>query len=1357
MPFLSEDTAAGGLTPQLPNDIPAPKPDFIRETLPAAFNLFNTVGAVTNAVRLGPREPADPAYDPFRDINGYEDHADAFIRADTPGDVAWIKRKIDRENHARETLSAAGWEGVAAGLAAGLVDPVNLIPVGGSVYQAGRLGYSVARSAAAGAKAGLLTGAAQEALLYGLQETRTAGEGVADVAVTTLLAGALGAAAPLVRAGFGSLREGAAVGRGRPVPREVYRPAHADSEAGGRPAATHPGDLAVRAERDLVAPPPGADPLEPGFLKINEAAPPGAAVSGGSVGAKAVRDTTLAEETLKSALGLEKAVSFQDPVLRTVTSPSVETRRVIQELAETPLYFEKNATGIASPIAATTRIKMWEAPLARAVQGLDDLFVRYRLRRDRRLGDVSRIALGDLLRQRGEGTLDYQGFRQAVGKAMRRGDASDIPEVAEAARLMRKEIFDPLKDKAISAGLLPEEVKPDTAASYLTRIYDVPRIVARRPEFEGRLVAWLRDARQQSGARLREFEAATGKHEADFISLDAEHANVEGEHRLAEASWQDLRRGVVAAERDLVAARREARQAGWELSAATRRLGRFRPSPDLERGDPLADVLRDLRRGGPPKPASLSEWVRKQGGLRDDGGEARALGLGDAQLINGRSGMSLEDAARRAQEAGYFTSRADDANLSVDEFLWAVRDDAGGQARLFRDGDLEALAYLDYLGEFGRRLDELGLDLGMSNARIKTTLEAAMAGKDGHFREATSAAKAKAREIEFYHRRAAERQSAAKERLTAAEGRLAEVKLRRDAAKVETSANSAKLANLEGELRKLRAARDQTAKAFESEKAFAGLEDIELADVATQITDRIIGASPARSFYEPVPLTRGPLRERTLSISDYAIEDFLEADAETVARIYTRTMAADVELASAFGRADMQDQLDKIAADYAKLRVGVTDEVQLGALDKRMRADLRDVSAVRDRVRGSYALPADPSGLIVRAGRVVRNWNYARLMGGMTLTSIPDAGRTVTVHGLERVVRDGLVPLVKNLRGYRMAAEEAQLAGTALDMVLDTRAMQLSEVWDDYGRLSKFERGVQSLASNYGLVSLMAPWNAAGKQFAAVVTQSRLLRAAEAMAGHARSLDPKEGEYMAMLGIDTTMAGRIATEFSRHGERQHGGVMLANTSVWADREAVDAFRAALIKDVDRIIATPGQDKPLWMSTELGKTVGQFKSFSMASTQRVALAALQQRDAAALNGVVLSVGLGMLSYAASSAAAGRDPSDDPLVWLGEGFDRSGLLFWLTDVNSMGGKVLGLGGSSRYASRSATEALLGPTLGAGLDTSLRVAGAAGRGDWQEGDTRALRRLVPWQNLFYLRRLFDAAEEGINEALGVPTGRG
>ncbi|CCG41587.1 hypothetical protein [Magnetospirillum molischianum] len=49
--------------------------------------------------------------------------------------------------------------------------------------------------------------------------------------------------------------------------------------------------------------------------------------------------------------------------------------------------------------------------------------------------------------------------------------------------------------------------------------------------------------------------------------------------------------------------------------------------------------------------------------------------------------------------------------------------------------------------------------------------------------------------------------------------------------------------------------------------------------------------------------------------------------------------------------------------------------------------------------------------------------------------------------------------------------------------------------------------------------------------------------------------------------------------------------------------------------------------------------------------------------------------------------------------------------------------------------------------------QVLGEAGRGDWKATDTHAVQRMMPYQNLFYLRQMFDAAEEGINEAFGVP----
>lgn len=39
------------------------------------------------------------------------------------------------------------------------------------------------------------------------------------------------------------------------------------------------------------------------------------------------------------------------------------------------------------------------------------------------------------------------------------------------------------------------------------------------------------------------------------------------------------------------------------------------------------------------------------------------------------------------------------------------------------------------------------------------------------------------------------------------------------------------------------------------------------------------------------------------------------------------------------------------------------------------------------------------------------------------------------------------------------------------------------------------------------------------------------------------------------------------------------------------------------------------------------------------------------------------------------------------------------------------------------------------------------------WTASDTHKLRRFVPLQNLFYLRQLFDPAENAANHLFGIP----
>lgn len=539
------------------------------------------------------------------------------------------------------------------------------------------------------------------------------------------------------------------------------------------------------------------------------------------------------------------------------------------------------------------------------------------------------------------------------------------------------------------------------------------------------------------------------------------------------------------------------------------------------------------------------------------------------------------------------------------------------------------------------------------------------------------------------------------------------------------------------------------------------LSEAQLRDSSDQIIDRLLSRPDGRLAYEAMTFGgKSPLKARTFLIEDDVIEDFLENDIELVMRAYVRTMAPDVELTNTFGDASMSKQISIINDDYnAKIR-GAKSKKEREGLDNLRKRDIDDIKAMRDILRGTYAAPADPDALITRSFRAMRHANLLSRGGGFAVAAIPDMGRTVMVHGLTRTIRDGVIPMIRNFKTFRVAANEAKLAGTGWDVVLDTRALSLADLGDEFGRHSKFERGLQSATSNFMLINLLSPWNAAAKQFAGVIVQSRILSATDAL--RLGRIKPRDLEKLAQVGIDRSMGLRIAKQFDEFGSVD-SGARIANTERWTDQGARDSFRQALRKDVDTVIVTPGiGDRPLWMSSEVGKTIGQFKSFAMASTLRVLMLSAQQRDMAALNGILLSTALGMMVYSQKTWQAGKPLADDPVTWIKEGVDRSGVSGMVMDLNNMlekvnlgASRIIGGPAASRYASRNLLGTLAGPAAGF-VGSVGPVLRAAATGEVVRSDVKSLRRLIPYQNLFYLSHLFDNAEEGIAQGLGIPRTR-
>lgn len=524
---------------------------------------------------------------------------------------------------------------------------------------------------------------------------------------------------------------------------------------------------------------------------------------------------------------------------------------------------------------------------------------------------------------------------------------------------------------------------------------------------------------------------------------------------------------------------------------------------------------------------------------------------------------------------------------------------------------------------------------------------------------------------------------------------------------------------------------------------------------ADDIINKIIGAPAGIVPGELIPdgLTKhaGFTKARTLNIPDERIKDFLESDVNYVMENYIRQVAPEIELTKRFGRVDMDGQIKAITEDYNRLISEAATPKERAKLEKRRESDLRDIRAMRDRLLGTYGAPKDPASFFVRAGRVARHVNFLRLLGGMTISSLPDMARPIMQHGL----RSALKPLGKmmtDISKMRIAKADLREMGIGLEYALSSRSKVIADLNDPYSRRSFLERGLEWSSQKFGNFTLMNQYTDTMKMWSGLITQSKVLNAANVVAD-GKKLSKKEITKLAHIGIDESMLHRIADQYSRHGE-DLDGLLTGHSHLWDDRVVREAFQNAVLKDVRTTVITPGiGDTPLMMSSELGKIVMQFKTFFFATHNRALVSGIQSGDASFYYGALLQVGLGSLVYVLKSMMAGREINTDPANLVKEGLDWSGMMGWLGEPNNvlenLSGGTYGMsamfGGppASRYQSRNGIGALLGPTFDLGGDIKNITAGVL-NGEFDDREVRSVRKLLPFQNLFYLAPLLNQVEE-------------
>ena len=494
---------------------------------------------------------------------------------------------------------------------------------------------------------------------------------------------------------------------------------------------------------------------------------------------------------------------------------------------------------------------------------------------------------------------------------------------------------------------------------------------------------------------------------------------------------------------------------------------------------------------------------------------------------------------------------------------------------------------------------------------------------------------------------------------------------------------------------------------------------------------------------------RGPLRNRVFQIDDELIEEFLENDIEVLGARYVQNIAGDLELMRAFDDVNMDRQIKEIRDWWDKeLDNPNLTLKQSKKMTKQKEQDEIDIAGMRDRIRGVYGFQAD--NIWSRMGRSARDLNYLRLLGGVTISSLPDVARVVMAEGFVNTFSKGLIPLISNSKTTKLAQEELRRYDVGTDVLKSGKSEIIADVADYAQGGTIVERGLRAGVNQFGKFNLLDYWTAGMKQLHAVTMQTSIFDSLS------------KGKYdkrLARLGIDEETSKRMWQQVKKHGSKTDG-IWLTNAKNWDEPNLEVIWGAAVRKESDRVIIIPGQEKPLFMSSEMGKTIGQFRSFIFSATQRIVIPAIQRQDQNTLGGVASLIGMGMFSYYLKQTIAGRPISEDPKVWAMEGIERSGIAGIVgeihTSVEKISGNSVGLRSllgvnefASKQVSRTISESLLGPTLGSLLSTTVAATNAiTSSGEMTESDIRTLRRLIPLQNLFYLRFAFNEAEKAAND---------
>lgn len=555
------------------------------------------------------------------------------------------------------------------------------------------------------------------------------------------------------------------------------------------------------------------------------------------------------------------------------------------------------------------------------------------------------------------------------------------------------------------------------------------------------------------------------------------------------------------------------------------------------------------------------------------------------------------------------------------------------------------------------------------------------------------------------------------------------------------------------------------------------LTDDMLEDMASDLELQMLGYEPSGGTTALKVRMRGAdgVETRGVFLDPTIMRKYLADDAEELVHGFVRQVAPEIEALNRFGSTDIERTkvFEQAKAQAAKAAEEAKTPKERDAIIKQSQRELEMLRKVWNRVLGRRE-PAKAQDFMRGTQAVLRGVSFMNKLGSVVVSSLADPGRVVMTEGFVRTMKhlggDGF-----GLMGsFRATRQTAKMANTALNIASNSIGSRRWDLGDQFSPRSRLEMGVNRASAAFSTATGLPVWTDFWQTFHIQVAQTRILETAKKFADAGGKMEALSAFERLKLAQDNFTEAELFA-IARQGEhwQSRGGGIQPNLANWTDGDARGAFLRAIHREGETGVYNPGvADKPLWTTDPslggLGKTVGQFKAYSMAAISRLMLSMVQHGAAGFYGRVVGSTTFlilaGMFAEAMHDLTKkGEVEERSPLAWANVGLDRSGLMgtFYELDglaesfnLPSFSNTVMG-DPLPRFRSRGPIGQLAGPAIGQFEDLAKVMYGLTRTGP-TETVVHDTRKLIPFQNHVILSHGFNMAEEALVQGFGLPRAR-